>query len=208
MQKLKIKKLKNLKHAKSVFNFISASHKTDAMLFDNLFLPLHDLYNKIIDNTFARSQFQFYAKVDKNIVGAMVSSPLTYDNNNLYLEVFSIQKQFRHNGFAKIMLNKTLYIAENNNFKKIRVDYTHQSASFFQKNDFKLFLEIHIPNYLKQNLKQICLSMNLNLVDIINSDSLIVIKFEADNYDMKILNIIKRTEPTAKAFFVFERNII
>lgn len=207
MLKLKIKKLKKLNQVKEAFSFISASQKIDAMFYDNCFLPLHDLYDTMIDNMASKAPLQFYAKLEKFIIGAMVSSPLPYDNTSLYLHVFSIQKQFREKGFAKTMLFETLNLATKNNYRNIRVDYNMQSASFFEKRSFKLFLEILIPNNSNSFVEKQIWDMNLNLVNIKSYKSLHIAKFEVEKYTRKILNMIKNISPDLKAKFVFERNI-
>ena len=199
--------MKNLKQAKEVFSFITASQKIDSVLYENVFLPLHDLYNTIVDNVYTKSPLQFYAKREKNIIGAMVSRPLPYDNTNLHLQIFSIHKQYRKNGFANAMLCETVNLAMQNHFKKIRVDHINQSAGFFEKRNFKLFLEIFIPENLTSVVEEKIFDMNLNLTSIKSYNSLHIAKFEVEKYTRQILFAIKKISPELKAKFVFEKAI-
>lgn len=206
MINFKIKKIKKIAEAKEVFSFISASNKSDAISHSLPFLPLHSIYNTILSNTSSKTSLQFYAKNHKSIIGAMISSPHPHDTKTLALQVFSVQTNYRNNGFASIMLCETLKLASNQNYKNVRVEYNAFSSGFFSNKDFKLYLEILIPSSIEFTIEQIA-KMNLTLVNILSFNSLNIAKFEVPCANRQLLNEIKHISPLLKAKYFFEKTL-
>jgi N-acetylglutamate synthase-like GNAT family acetyltransferase len=207
MEDLKIKKIKNLNKTKEIFNFISSSFFRDSVKFGDEFIPLHELYDVMLDNLTNNRDFQFYGVYEKTTIATVVASILPYDPACLLINVLFVNGTSRERGFAKRLLQEIEMIAKQKGFERIRAVYTDSSSAFFKKYGYDLSLELAIPE--THPIEEVIKINNLNLVatSILRYHDINFVQYDISEPDIRIKNYIHRNTPLVKAVFFLEKEI-
>ncbi len=206
MEEFKLKKIKNLDDVKKVFNFISSTIFHDILTHGDEFVPLHELYESMIENLVKNKELQFYGTLGKNIVAAVVSKVLPYDQKCLQLDIITVKDIFRRNGFANVLLAELEMIAKRRGFERIRVLFNHAAKPFFKRHNFELYLEIAIPETLE--IESVIKINNLALEhrNITKYNEINFVEYSVANADKRILRYISKNTPLVKASYIMEKN--
>ena len=205
MEEFKIKKIKNLNDVKEIFSFISFTFFQDSIKCGEDFIPLHELYEIMVDNLAHNKEFQFYGTYNKKVVGALVASPLPYDPTCLLVNVLFVNGASRQNGYAKKLLAEIEIVAKKYGFKKIRAIYTDNSNSFFTKNKYDLYLELAIPETLSAEEVILLNDLNLKRTNLLKYNDINFVQYTIETPDARIKNFIHRNSPLVKAIFYLEK---
>lgn len=205
MEELKIRKVKNLDDVKKVFNFISSAIFNDIMKNGDEFVPLHELYETMIDTFVKAREFEFYGTIGKNIVAAVVSTVLQYDPKCLELHIITVNENFRRSGIAQLMLAELEMLAKRKGFERIRVLYNHSAKPFFERNNYSLLLELAIPETLE--IEDVIKLNNLALTSskILKYNNINFVSYDIEVADKRIKKYISKNTPLVKANFIMEK---
>jgi len=206
VEEFKLRKIKNLEEAKKVFSFISSSIFQEVLRNGDEFVPLHELYESMIDNLVRNKDLQFFGSLGKNIVAAVVSSVLPYDPNCLVINIITVKDVFRRHGFANVLLAELEMIAKRKGFERIRVLYNHTAQHFFKKHNFELLLELAIPESLQ--IEDVIKINNLALQykNITKYNNINFVEYKVESADKKIKWYISNNTPLVKASYILEKH--
>lgn len=205
MDEFKLRKIKSLDDTKKVFSFISSNIFQDILRNGDEFVPLHELYESMIENLVKNKDLQFYGTLGKNIISAVVSRVLPYDPKCLVVDIITVKDIFRHNGFANLMLAEIEMIAKRLGFERIRVLYNHNACPFFKRHNFELFLELAIPETLQ--IEDVIKINNLALQSkkITKYNDINFVEYDVSTADKRIKSYISKNTPLVKAVYILEK---
>jgi len=205
MEDLKVRKVKNLDDVKKVFNFISSAIFNDVMKNSDEFIPLHELYETMIDTFVKSRELEFYGTVGKNVAGAVVSTVLPYDPKCLFVEIITVSENYRRNGVAQELLTELEEIATKKGFERMRVLYNTQAKPFFERNKFSLLLELAIPETLE--IEDVIKINNLALKssNILKYNNINFVQYNVSIADKRIKRYIMKNTPLVKANYIMEK---
>lgn len=207
MEELKVRKVKNLDDVKKVFNFISSAIFNDVLKNGDEFIPLHELYETMIDTFVKSRELEFYGTVGKTIVGAVVSTVLPYDPKCLFVDIITVSENLRRKGIAQELLAELETIAKKKGFEKMRVLHNSHARPFFERNKYSLKLELAIPETLE--IEDVIKINNLALKssNILKFNNINFVQYNVSVADKRIKNYIAKNTPLVKANFIMEKKI-
>lgn len=205
MLEFKIKKIKNLNDTKKIYNFMTNSLYYETCTHEEYFIPLHDLYELMIENLSKNKELQFYGTFDKYIMACTISTPLIYDTKTLSIDVIYVSSPYRRNGFAKMMLAEIEILARKMGYERIRTKFSPKLNLFFAKNGYELFLELAIPETLdiEDIMKINNLSLKYNRINKYNNINFV--EFNVSEVDENILKYISKNTPLVKANYIYQK---
>ena len=208
MTEFKIKHIKNLNDAKNIFNFISNAFFMDGMKVEEEFLPLHELYDIMLDNLSRDKDLQFYGVLNKNIVSAIVCSPAPQEKTTLVINIIHVRNNIRQMGIGNYMLAQAEMLAKRKGYKKIRIICHNNFQMFFLKHNYKLFLELAIPETLPMEDVLKINNLNLQYSSLIKFNDINFVLYPVDQTDNKIKYYISRNTPLVKANYILEKTFL
>lgn len=172
---------------------------------EEYFVPLHDLYELMIENLSKNKELQFYGTFDKYIMACTISTPLIYDTKTLSIDVIYVSSPYRRNGFAKMMLAEIEMIARKMGYERIRTKFSPKLNLFFASNGYELFLELAIPESLdiEDIMKINNLSLKYNRINKYNNINFV--EFNVSEVDENILKYISKNTPLVKANYIYQK---
>lgn len=190
---------------KKIYNFVTNSLYYETCTHEEYFIPLHDLYELMIENLSKNKELQFYGTFDKYVMACMISNPLIYDAKTLSIDVIYVSSPYRRNGFAKMMLAEIEMIARKMRYERIRIKFSPKLNLFFAKNGYELFLELAIPETLdiEDIMKINNLSLKYNRINKYNNINFV--EFKVSEADENILKYISKNTPLVKANYIYQK---
>lgn len=205
MEELKLRKIKGLDDIKKVFNFISSTIFNDILKNGDEFVPLHELYETMIDTFVKNKEFQFYGTIGKEIAGAVVATILPYDPKCLMIDIITVSEKYRRNGIAQVMLAEFEMVAKRKGFERVRVLHNHVAKPFFVRNNYDLFLELAIPESLEVEDVIKLNNLALSYSKITKFNQINFVEYNIDVADKRIKRYISKNTPLVKANFIMEK---
>ncbi len=205
MDEIKIKKIKNLNDVKTIFNFMSSTFLQETIKYGEAFVPLHELYESMIDNLTHDKDLQFYCVVNKQPVGVVISTPLPYDSKALMLNIIAVKDEFRRSGIANVLLAEIEMIARRKGYERIRVRHNYGAERFFAKNNYALYLELAIPESLEIESVLKLNNLGLQYKSLTKYNNINFVEYVMESADPYVLHYISRNTPLVKALYVLEK---
>lgn len=166
-------------------------------------LPMHEIYQTMMQNLEDRCCLQFRAEYDKQVVGCIVAAKI--NDYELFLPVIAVDSKFRGKGIAKQLMALLSKHAKKAGIKTYKVDADIINSGFFLKEGFTPYLYIRaIEPSTTEDIKQANTSQ-LELIVQFPFDN--TVKFALPDMDKKWLQpfIVKLKDFQAK--FTYERDV-
>ncbi len=204
MKNLKIKPIKNVMEARNSFNFFKNSFLQTSETETNGFLPLHEIYQAMVDNLALKKKTQYYASIDDQVVGCIIGVQNEITTNELYLPIFAVDKKFRKTKIATTLLEELERKAKKLKYSCLKVKTSNSSSGFFFKAGFSLFLYVKAPNNTIDEIKK-ANKDNLEIVKVYEENN--CIKFATQNYDEQLTLNFKEGLSNPEMALWFEKKI-
>lgn len=205
MEEFKLKKIKKLDDVKKIFNFISSAFYQES-IFGEAYIPLHELYEIMVENLVRNKELQFYGMLNKEIIGAVVSNIVPYDPKCLEVNIIAVRSSFRRSGFASVLLAEIEMIAKRKGFERIRVKHNSGVEHFLTKKNYKLLLELAIPETLQIEDVLKINNLALQYENLTRFNDINFVEYSVENADKKILKYISSSAPLVKASYIMEKS--
>lgn len=205
MKGLKIKPIRNILEIRETFDFFKGSflHMTETEA--SVFLPMHEIYQTMVDNLDNKYKIQYYASIDDKVVGCVIGLLDKAIPNEMFLPVIAVDYKLRNSGIASKLLNLITKKAKSYKINRLKVNSSESSSGFFEKNGFNIYL--YITSYSPHTLQDIK-NANENHLEIINeNEEDLVIKFIAPKIDNRLLIPFKRKLKDFESEFIMEKRI-
>ena len=104
MKGLKIKPIRNIIEVRETFDFFKGSflHMTETEA--SVFLPMHEIYQTMVDNLENKKKIQYYAMMDEKVVGCVIGMVDDAAPNEMFLSVIDVDYRLRNAGIATKLL--------------------------------------------------------------------------------------------------------
>ncbi len=204
MEEFKLKKIKKLDDVKKIFNFISSAFYQES-IFGEAYIPLHELYEIMVENLVRNKELQFYGVLNKEIIGAVISNVLPYDPKCLEVNILAVRAPYRRSGFASVLLAEIEMLAKRKGFERIRVKHNCGVENFLTKKNYNLLLELAIPETLEiENVLKLN-DLALQYVNLTKFNNINFAQYRVENADKRILKYISSNSPLVKATYIMEK---
>ena len=205
MKAVKIKPIRNILEVRETFDFFKGSilHMTETEA--SVFLPMHEIYQTMVENLENKKKIQFYAMMNEKVVGCVIGMIEDASPNEMFLPVIAVDYKLRDYGIASKLLSIITKRAKSYKIKRLKVRSSSASSGFFERNGFKTYLLI--TTYPPHNIEDIK-NANENDLEIVTEDiDEICVKFIAPKIDEKCILPFKRKLKDLETEFIMEKQI-
>lgn len=199
IKRIKYKAIDSTTKVREAFEFFKNSFLFTRQKEDSEFLPMHEIYQMMIDNINQTFMFQFVATHENIVVGCVIASVI---DGEMFIPVLAVDHKYRGSGIASKLLAKITRMAKRAQANIIKIIPSFVSAPYFIKRGFVGYAFVQVPPPANiEHIKAANLS-NLELV----SASENVAKFNFPVLDKQLLRPFK-VIPGTQISVIFEKNI-
>ena len=202
MKKLKIKPINNIIKVKEAFDFFKDSFLHMTQTEASVFLPMHEIYQTMVDNLESKTKIQFYAELDEKIIGCVIGN---IKREEMFLPVIAVDYRLRDSGIAAQLLYAVSLYAKKYKVKKLTVRSSVSSSGFFKRNGFNCYL--YITAYPPQTTKDIKDANKDDLPIMAEDENQQMVKFLTPKIDNKYILPFKRKLKNLDFDFMMEKRI-
>lgn len=166
-------------------------------------LPMHEIYQTMMQNLEDKTPFQYFAEYDKQVVGCIVGAKI--NDYELFLPVISVDSKFRGMGIAKKLMATLSKGAKKAGLKQYKIDGDIINPVFFIKEGFSAYLYVKaVAPYTITDIKD---ANGGQLTQIAQFPFDNIVKYAIPSIDKKWLKPFITNLNDFQAKFTYERNI-
>lgn len=205
MKGLKIKPIRNIIEVRETFDFFKGSflHMTETEA--SVFLPMHEIYQTMVDNLENKKKIQYYAMMGEKVVGCVIGMVDDAAPNEMFLPVIAVDYRLRDAGIATKLLETIIKRAKAIKVSRLKVRSSASSSGFFKRNGFNIYL--YITCYAPLTFEDIKKANQNGLAIVAEDAEEGVVKFIAPKIDEKYLLPFKRKLKDMESDFMMEKRI-
>ncbi len=205
MKGLKIKPIRKICDVKAVFAFFKRTYFSLAQTENNVFLPLHETYEGMIENLDRKEKLQFFAELGGEVVGCLIAIPSNETPNTLYIPVVAVEANLRSSGVASELFTALQTSLKKCHYTMMRIPAVEGSAAFFKKRGFILRLQVKAyPPHTTEDIRRANKSGLEAIEDIAGK---IKVRFAVPSFDEKLAMPFIRELGKVKIEYIFEKKI-
>lgn len=203
MRGIKFLPIKTVGDVKDTFDFLKKCAFRTCETECSFSLPMHEIYQAMMQNIEQKNNIQFCAVHDKTIVGGIVAAKL--NDQELFLPVVAVGAKFRGKGIAKRLMLLLTKSAKKAGFKQFRTDADINNPGFFIKEGFTPYLYVKATSPTTIEDVEEANSDNLEKISLLPFDDMI--KFAVPDTNKKWLKPFIAGLSDFQAKFTYEKQI-
>lgn len=205
MKGLKIKQIRNILQVRESFEFFKKSFLHMTQTEASAFLPMHEIYQTMVDNLNSKFKLQYFAELEDKVVGCVIAMVDKEKPSEVFLPVIAVDYKLRDAGIATLLLEEITKSLKKAKFNRIKVRSSATSAGFFIRAGFTTYLYIMA---FKPNSVEDIKNANINNLPCVGTDQQrITLKFIAPAIDNKLILPFKRKLKNIASDFLLETRI-
>lgn len=140
MRGIKYLPIKTVNEVKETFDFFKkcAFHTCETEC--SVSLPMHEIYQAMMENVETKTNIQFYAVYEKEIIGSIIAVKL--NDKELFLSIVAVSSKYRGKGIAKRFMTILAKSAKKEGFKNLQINADANNSGFFLKEGFVPYLYV------------------------------------------------------------------
>lgn len=203
MKGMRILPIKSINDVKLSFDFLRKCVFTTCATEFSFSLPMHEIYQTMVQNINRKNSIQFYCTYNKQVVGCVVGSKV--NNYELFLPVIAVDAKYRGMGIAKKLFLSLSKPAKKEGLRQYKISGDIINPGFFIKEGFSpyLYIKAVFPTTLA-DVKDANSNLLAQITQFPFDD---MVKYVIPNVDKRWLNHFTSKLNNFQAKFTYERSI-
>lgn len=205
MKGIKVKPIRKIADVKAVFAFFKRTYFSMTQTETNVFLPLHETYEGMIENLDRKEKLQFFAEINDEVVGCLIAIPSNETPNTLYLPVVAVDRNVQGGGVASELFTALQASLKKCPYTMMRLPAIESSSEFFLKRGFTLRLQVKAyPPHTTADIRN---ANHAGLEPVEDIQGKIKVRFAVPSFDEKLVMPFIRELGNVKIEYIFEKKI-
>ena len=142
----KIKKVKSIKELKKVFCFLSLLFYDEACKYNEHYYTMGERFEEIKTTFETDNDFLMYIEDEEKIIAAITGKNI--DNQQITSSMIGVDKKYRKQGIAKMLINEFEKRCKNKNIKHIDLGARFRACPLYLALNYKPSLMIQVFDFI------------------------------------------------------------